>query len=105
MVSYVVTRWAWERRGRPRVLRETLPFAAVSVCSGALLTESSHLAYLAAGGLGLQGIEFGLFVQALYIAANCVTFVLRFLIFHSFIFAERNQRPAEEPVVVGVPPA
>src|SRR5215469_339400 len=25
VVSYGVSRWAWERRGRPRLLRETVP--------------------------------------------------------------------------------
>ena len=26
-VSYVISRWAWERKGRPSVLKETIPFA------------------------------------------------------------------------------
>jgi putative flippase GtrA len=28
VVSYAVSRWAWERRGRPHLLRETLPFVS-----------------------------------------------------------------------------
>ena len=27
-VSYVLSRWAWERKGRPHLLKETLPFWA-----------------------------------------------------------------------------
>jgi len=30
LVSYVLSRWAWKRKGRPSVLRETLPFWVVS---------------------------------------------------------------------------
>src|SRR5579875_2055534 len=30
-VSYVLSRWAWRRRGRPHVLKETVPFWCVSV--------------------------------------------------------------------------
>src|ERR1035441_5107236 len=30
LVSYVLSRWAWKRKGRPNLLRETLPFWIVS---------------------------------------------------------------------------
>jgi putative flippase GtrA len=89
VLSYCVSRWAWERRGRPQLLRETLPFVAISLAVGVVLTEASHFAYQEAGALGLHGIEFGLFAQGLYIAANAVTFVIRFLIFNYLVFAER----------------
>src|SRR5215475_3266398 len=49
LVSYLVTRWAWERRGRPRLLAETLPFVAISALTGPVLIEASHWGYLAAG--------------------------------------------------------
>ncbi len=94
VVSYAVSRWAWERRGRPHLFRETLPFVAVSLGVGAVLTEVSHFAYQAGQAMGLHGIEFGLFVQGLYIAANAVTFVVRFLIFNYLIFAGRATTPA-----------
>ena len=29
-VSYVLSRWAWERKGKPDVLRETVPFWVIS---------------------------------------------------------------------------
>jgi hypothetical protein len=51
--------------------------AQVRPRAGAVLTEVSHFAYQAAEALGLHGIEFGLFAQGLYIAANAVTFVIR----------------------------
>ncbi|MBO0691546.1 MAG: GtrA family protein [Acidimicrobiaceae bacterium] len=89
-VSYGVSRWAWERRGRPQLLKETLPFIAVSLCVGGVLTEVSHVAYHEAQRLNLHGVKFGLFVQGLYISANVVTFLIRFLLFNYVIFAGRT---------------
>jgi putative flippase GtrA len=94
LVSYAASRWAWERRGRPQLLRETLPFVTVSLIVGVVLTEVSHYSYQAGQAIGLHGIEFGLFVQGLYIAANAVTFVIRFFIFNYLVFASRTATPA-----------
>jgi putative flippase GtrA len=89
-VSYVVSRWAWERKGRPHLLKETLPFVAISLCVGAVLTLTSKLAHAEARALGLHRVEEVLFAQGLYLAANCVTFAIRFLIFHYVLFADRG---------------
>lgn len=89
-VSYAVSRWAFERRGRPQLLKETLPFILISLCAGSVLTEVSHLAYREAGRLGLHGVKFGLFVQGLYISANIVTFLIRFVLFNYLVFASRT---------------
>lgn len=89
MVSYVMSRWAWERRGKPQLLKETLPFVSVSLIVGATLTEVSHFAYAAAQRIELHSFEFDLFVQGLYIAANGVLFIARFIIFNYVIFANR----------------
>src|SRR5262249_37917352 len=94
LVSYLVSRWAWERRGRPRLLAETLPFVAISVATGAVLIEASPWGYLAAGALGLHGWAFHLATQGFYLAANVVTFIGRFLIFNFVLFAERNSSSA-----------
>src|SRR5215470_17542785 len=88
VVSYGASRWAWERRGKPRVLREAVPFVAVSVAAGAVLIEASHLGYQAAAALGLHGIAFYAFAEACYLAANCVTFVARFALFNFVVFAD-----------------
>jgi putative flippase GtrA len=87
-VSYGMSRWVWERRGRPRLLRETVPFVAISVAAGAVLIEASHLGYQAAAALGLHGLAFYAFAEACYLAANCVTFVARFVIFNFVVFAD-----------------
>jgi putative flippase GtrA len=96
-VSYVVSRWAWERRGRPDLVKETLPFWLISLCVGAVLTGTSKLAHYEARVLGLHGAKEVAFAQGLYLAANCVTFVLRFLIFHYVLFADRGSGGSGEP--------
>ena len=91
-VSYALSRWAWERKGRPRVFRETLPFIAVSLVVGIILTEASHFGYREAAALGLHGGAHDLFVQGFYLAANCFTFLTRFVIFHFVLFADRGAK-------------
>src|ERR1700733_16114377 len=43
LVSYVLSRWAWERKGRPHVLKETLPFWIVSVAAWVVLGLATKL--------------------------------------------------------------
>src|SRR5690242_7578768 len=38
VVSYILSRWAWERKGRPNLLKETLPFFIVAVGTAVVLT-------------------------------------------------------------------
>jgi putative flippase GtrA len=102
-VSYVASRWAWERKGRPQLLKETLPFWAVSLGVGVVLTLTSKYAHAEARALGLHRWEEVLFAQGLYLAANCVTFVLRFLIFHYFLFADRGADAAVRGSGAGEP--
>jgi putative flippase GtrA len=96
IVSYGVSRWAWERRGKPNLLKETLPFVAISLVVGAVLTETSHFAYREATVLSLAGAERAVFLQGVYLAANAITFLARFLIFHFVLFSNRNEA-AEVP--------
>ena len=97
-VSYLVSRWAWERKGRPHLLKETLPFVSISICVGIVLTLTSKLATEQARDLGLHGLDKVLFAQGLYLGANCVTFVIRFMIFHYVLFNDRGPKPgASEP--------
>src|SRR5947208_7623612 len=88
-VSYVLSRWAWERKGRPHLLKETLPFWLVSVGAWIVLGLASHFASVWANDMGLAHWERVPFVDAAYFVANCLTFVSRFLIFHYVLFADR----------------
>src|SRR5215471_20367602 len=92
--SYLVSRWAWERRGRPHLLKETIPFWAVAVGAAIVLTSVTKFANQHALAMGLSGTQRLLFVGAAFFAANCVTFVTRFFIFHYVLFADRRPQPA-----------
>jgi putative flippase GtrA len=92
--SYLVSRWAWERRGIPHPLKETIPFWAVAVGAAIVLTSVTKFANQHALAMGLSGTQRLLFVGAAFFAANCVTFVTRFLIFHYVLFADRRSQPA-----------
>lgn len=99
-VSYVLSRWAWERKGRPNVLRETLPFWLVSVGAWLILGLSTKLGIHVAASMHLHGVRRQAVVNGVYLAGNCVTFLARFVIFHYVLFADRGSSPA----AVGVPP-
>jgi putative flippase GtrA len=87
LVSYVLSRWAWKRKGRPSLLKETLPFWVVSAMVVVILTLATKFAYHSAGWMNLTGAERVLYVDAIYGLANIGTFVLRFLFFHYVLFA------------------
>jgi putative flippase GtrA len=88
VVSYVLSRWAWERKGKPDVLRETIPFWVISALVIVILTLATKFGYHLASWLGLTGIKHVLLVDFVYLLANLVTFLLRFVIFHYVLFAE-----------------
>lgn len=88
-VSYLLSRWAWERKGRPDLLRETLPFWAISITVWVILGLTTKLANSWALSDGLHHLERHLVVNGAYLLMNCFTFVSRFLIFHYVLFANR----------------
>src|SRR5215471_14135010 len=90
VVSYVLSRWAWERKGKPDVLRETVPFWVISALVVVILTLATKFAYHAAAWLGLEGIRHVLFVDLIYLVANLGTFLMRFVLFHYVLFADRT---------------
>src|SRR6201994_3485894 len=56
VVSYALSRWAWNRTGRPSVLRETIPFWVISGAVIVLLTLANKLGYRSAAWLHLTGV-------------------------------------------------
>ncbi|HEY1322785.1 MAG TPA: GtrA family protein [Streptosporangiaceae bacterium] len=106
-VSYVLSRWAWERKGRPHLLKETLPFWLVSLGSWTVLGLTSHYASVWALEMGHTHWERVLIVDGAYLIANCVTFLTRFAIFHYLLFADRGSTVSESVVsaaeAAGVP--
>ena len=93
LVSYVLSRWAWKRKGRPNLLKETLPFWIVSAMVIVILTLATKFAYHSAGWMNLTGAERVLYVDLIYGVANIGTFLLRFLFFHYVLFAGSPGRP------------
>ena len=63
-VSYILSRWAWERKGRPNLVKETLPFWAVSVGAAVVLTLTAKYANQEALRMGLSHPVRVLFVDA-----------------------------------------
>jgi putative flippase GtrA len=95
VVSYVLSRWAWERKGRPSLLKETLPFGVVAIGSAVVLTLTAKWAHEQALDMGLNRVQQVMFVDAAYFLMNCVTFVTRFLIFHYVLFRDRGSKVSE----------
>ena len=94
VVSYVLSRWAWKRKGRPNLLRETVPFWIVSAMVIVVLTLATKFGYHSSGWLHLHGAKRVLYIDAIAGVANVCTFVLRFLFFHYVLFAASPGRPA-----------
>jgi putative flippase GtrA len=90
LTSYVLSRWAWQRKGRPNVVRETLPFWIISLGTAAVLTTTGHFASTYAHHHYHLGFERVLIVNGAVLAANAITFLIRFLIFHYVLFADRE---------------
>src|ERR1022692_2274220 len=87
-VSYVLSRWAWERKGKPNLLKETLPFWLVSVGAWIVLGIASHYASVWAVSMNLGHWQ-------------RVTFVTRFAIFHYVLFPDRGSKHAPTPLAGG----
>jgi putative flippase GtrA len=108
VVSYVLSRWAWERKGRPNLLRETVPFCVVSAIVIIVLElADKYLGYHLAARWDLHGTERALYLALVYGVANLFTFLVRFLFFHYVLFAGSAGRPgpaaAEEALVSADP--
>jgi putative flippase GtrA len=94
VVSYVLSRWAWERKGRPDLLRETVPFCVVSAIVIVVLElADKYLGYHPATWWHLHGTERALYLALVYGAANLFTFLVRFVFFHYVLFAGSAGRP------------
>jgi hypothetical protein len=97
VVSYALSRWAWRRTGRPDVLRETIPFWAISAAVIVVLTLANKAGYRSAAWLHLTGAGHVLWVDFIWLLANSGTFLLRFAVFHYVLFSDRpaaHRRPA-----------
>ena len=95
--SYVLSRWAWQRKGRPHLLKETLPFWVISLGTAVVLSTTTHYAGVYAKSHHIAGFAGFAVLGSAYLAANFLTFMTRFLIFHYILFADRG-KAAKGPV-------
>jgi hypothetical protein len=89
-VSYILSRWAWERKGRPDLLKETLPFWIVAIAAWIVLGLATKLGVHWAAGMPKHGLKWHLVVNGTYFGANVLTFLARFVVFHYVLFADRG---------------
>ena len=94
LVSYILSRWAWERRGRPHLLKETLPFWVIAGCTIVVLSVATSMAHHLALVLGLAPAARLVFDGAAYLAANTLTFLARFVILNYVLFATSSRGKA-----------
>jgi putative flippase GtrA len=90
VVSYILSRWAWERKGKPDVLRETIPFWVISALVIVILTGANKFGYHSASWFHLTHLKRHLWIGFVWLVANACTFVMRFLIFHFVLFSDRT---------------
>ena len=105
LVSYVLSRWAWERKGKPDVLRETIPFWVVFGVATVISTLATKLGYHIAASMHLHGFKDVLVVESVYLVANVVTFLARFVIFHYVLFADRTTEARDAATRLDIPAA
>ena len=72
------------------MLRETIPFWIVFSVATTISTLATKLGYTMARWMHLQGFKQVMFVEIIYLAANVATFLMRFVIFHYVLFADRG---------------
>ena len=90
LVSYLLSRWAWERRGRPHLLKETLPFWFIAGCTIVVLSAATSAAHHFALTMGFSPASRLAVDGAAYVVTNAATFLGRFVIFNYVLFADRG---------------
>lgn len=93
-VNYVLNRrWAWQRRGRPAVRAELLPYAAVvslSIIATAVATSAAdRLLSSADSGRALTVV----LVQATFIGINGGLFLAKYVLLDRMVFRDRAPTP------------
>jgi uncharacterized membrane protein len=103
-VSYLLSRKAWERKGKPDLLRETLPFWLIAAMTAIILTTAGHLAGEFATDHHMGKFDATALVSGTVLVANAVTFAMRFVIFHYVLFADPPRAKHRARTVPAGPP-
>jgi putative flippase GtrA len=90
-------RWTWQRRGRPGVKREVLPYAAVVVTTAVAATALSGIADGWVRDLEVsRPVQVGLVAMA-FLLPYAAVFLLKFLLFERLVFSDPVRSPAAGP--------
>jgi putative flippase GtrA len=81
-------RWAWQKRGREGVGRETALYALITGLSWGAYTAVTKLAALAVAGAGATARD--IVVTLTYMAANVLFAALKYVAYDRVVFAGRN---------------
>ncbi|GAA4223981.1 hypothetical protein GCM10022254_02450 [Actinomadura meridiana] len=99
-LNYVLNRWwAWGRRGRASLWRELVPYWVIAVASMVLSAAATDGAarMLDSDSGSLRTVVVG----GAFLAVYAVMFVVKFVLFHYFVFAPAPAtRPLEEAAAV-----
>lgn len=91
-VNYVLNRrWAWRRRGRPDLLGELLPYAAVIAVSIVATALGTATAERALAGIALPRVIDVLLVGGTFGAINAALFVVKFTLLDRLVFNRRGR--------------
>jgi uncharacterized membrane protein len=106
-VSYLLSRKAWDRKGKPDLLRETLPFWIIAAITAIVLTTAGHMAGTFATDHHMGKFDATALVSGTVLLANALTFAMRFVIFHYVVFADppRAKHARRRPARTGPPEA
>lgn len=95
VVNYVLNRsWAWKVRGRPKPLRELLPYWLTAVAGLLIASWGTGVADQVGHRLFDTDGPRVVFVGAVFLGIYGLLFVAKFFLFHYFVFA--GSRPDEE---------
>jgi len=89
-------RWAWEKRGREGVGRETTLYALVTLASWGAYSAVTKLAALAVAGSGAT--ERDVVVTVSYMGANVVFSALKYVAYDRVVFVDRGGRSEPSPL-------
>lgn len=102
IVNYTLSRWwAWQRRGRPKALRELLPFWLTSVAGLLLSSWATGVADRMGHELFTTDGPRVLFVGAVFLGTYGLLFFAKFAFFHYFVFADTGSDAVAEDAEAG----
>lgn len=96
---FVSRRWAWGRRGKPRVGRELVPYLAVIAVTGLASVGLTTVAGWFVEPLALPKVWSIVLLDAAFLASYGLVFLVKFTLLDRIVFVPRgNAEPAGERV-------